>query len=414
MLRLLLHKIQDKILGNLTEIFANLGNSLARTGRHILNSSVNLIKGVFHKVGTWFEDAESGKKGILGRLIGWTGRRVSNVVGAVGAPLRGIATGLKRRNLRTGADVFDKREGRNLTAQERINLRATMKGRVGSNDLDQALANIKDQQQLKELQDLMAGARRGDETALSQLQEWSTQNNVNLFSKKGKLKENRLIDAQKLLKTESSRFDPQTSIRNNVAKITRFLCGIDDEGNKASERDVNKDAAAKVNDAAQDLSKNNATRTIPGPGGLPIEITEDGDPDMRDKETAKIIKDSEEATEAQKSMPEKIDNMTHTVGGFFSKLGNTLFGTKDEPTLLGKAINFIKDHFLLILAGIAAFKAFLSGKLGDILSSIGGAANNVAKALTKGAYGDEAKENAVVATDSDRETYVDEQGMKQK
>lgn len=426
----LLKKIQKKIFGNITELFMNIGNRIRFIGSHWLNLGKNLITGLFGKISKFFEEGKEGKHGFLGKLAGGL---LNFGVSAVGAPIRRMSTMMRRRNLRQGFDVFDKNEGRNLYASERMGMRKTYAAFAGNgifnggaNRIDQAIANISTTEDLDRIQKMVAGAQRGDVTAIEELQKWSDQNKLGLVNADGKVRQNKLLNVQKLLKTESGdkRFKTPEQIAQETTakasnKILMWLTGHDVDGKPVSAKE--QAANEKVKEAAEQQEK----KTVFGPDGKPRQtiVTKDGETelDMTDQGTRDSVKNQEELEKAQKDTPGAIRSMTSSIGGFFGKLGNTLFGTKDSPSLLGKAVNFVKENFLLVLGAIGIIKSFLTGgKLAEVITkaataAIKGAKNilsGIWKGLTGGAYGSTDMEQVTAGIDPQgREMYQDEYGV---
>lgn len=122
----LAQKIHDKIINNLDDILHNMGNAINGGIRRLGKRISRTLK----KWGATIGDKLNKRAGdgtLLGKVLGAGKKLVNLPVDIIGGGLDKINTGFKKHNLRKGYEVYDRRKGRNLTAEERNETREQLK-----------------------------------------------------------------------------------------------------------------------------------------------------------------------------------------------------------------------------------------------------------------------------------------------
>ena len=117
--------VADKV----SDIVHNLGNAVSGGIRRMGIRLSNMITNLNKKLNDTIEKLINSDS-MMGKIIG---KAAQGVKGVLNAPVRladsvlgSVSTGLKKRNLRKGDAVYDHSKGRNLTAEERLQLRDTI------------------------------------------------------------------------------------------------------------------------------------------------------------------------------------------------------------------------------------------------------------------------------------------------
>ena len=151
--------IKERILDNLENIFANMGNALAGWGKKLIRETGENIKDFFSKKARAYENGEGG---ILTRLVGGSislaGKAVKGTVNTTGNILDKVNSHLEAKNLSKGYGVYDREKKRNMYASERVKARGENDNSTFGN-FDRVLANAKSKEELEELRSNLEDAR---------------------------------------------------------------------------------------------------------------------------------------------------------------------------------------------------------------------------------------------------------------
>ncbi len=215
-------KIHDKIINPLDNIMHNIGIATNRWLKNMGRSIGNRISSFFKDRVKRYKD---GDKSLLSRVIGVGQKVVTAPINLAGKALGTIDNITTGRNLKKGYNVWNAKEGRVATAEEREQMRADRK--IKSSSLDKAIASTDDKEKLismrNYMQELMEPTR-----AIKRLR---SQELTKLF---GVLQANGVSakDAEKIAKL--------TEGANGIARAEQYLagCTISVEG-KAPRQAVN-------------------------------------------------------------------------------------------------------------------------------------------------------------------------------
>ena len=412
-------KIQKKILGNITELFANMGNRLKGIGKHILNSLKNGISNIGKKISDKIEKSKE-RGGFVGRLA--TG--VSTVAGGLaklpvnlaGGVLGHMSKSLKRRNLRQGYDVYDKRLGRNLLAQERVDLRGELGGFSGEDkkfdNFDQLLASIETKEQYNQLMNSLDKVGDGSESSKQILKQWSK-------TLGGEIDTKTLLKMKEAAKNEgkSDRFkDPVTAATQNIElgiiSLVKKVCGIDLKPSSPSiipHRIIKKDN--KEEDEESDITTQfdmfaNPHRYIKDDNGELKEVDNDAETDQSRKKM-----DSFAA--GITGLPTLFGGLANKIGGFFGNIKDKK-DKSEKSGIIDTIKNFIsggfsKEGLVSLLSKAGPLLGSVAGLLGFGLL-ISGKFDNLASKITGGSYGSKTAQN-IVTTASGATAQLDENGI---
>lgn len=188
----LLPTIRDKILGNLNEIFHNIGNGLKGWSKNLIRETTSRVKDFFTQRAKAWRDEVGGSR--LGRAAGKVIGVATGATKFIGNRLEGISTRTKQRNLARGYDVWDRELGRNLYASERYAQRS--EGAFGI--FDSKLKDVKSKEDLDAMRNEIMDARdpsrarkRGINSAMSGLYgalkdvDYKTANKIGKLVEKG-------------------------------------------------------------------------------------------------------------------------------------------------------------------------------------------------------------------------------------
>lgn len=147
--------LKEKIFGNLDETFHNLNNAIKGFGKNMISSLSKRIKDFFSKRARAYQDGQP--QSLIGRVIGGTitkaGGAVKGITNFVGNRLGGINRRVKGFNLARGYGVYDREKGRNLYAQERVDLRRGRAARSSEANLDRRIAGFQTKEELEAFRD---------------------------------------------------------------------------------------------------------------------------------------------------------------------------------------------------------------------------------------------------------------------
>lgn len=148
--------IKDNFVKPITGIFDHLAQEIKHT---IRNTFHNLGKGIRKLFTNFFKGTVGGSR--VGRALGKAANFVTGgAVRGIGRVLNTTNDAMQRRSLRKGYRIRNSAEGRNMTAEERMNLReslgvASEDGRYGKfGTIDQILSSAQSEQELNDLQNL--------------------------------------------------------------------------------------------------------------------------------------------------------------------------------------------------------------------------------------------------------------------
>ncbi len=122
----LAQKIHDKIINNLDDILHNMGNAINGGIRRLSKRISRTLKKWGASIGNKL-NKRAGDGTLLGKVLGVGKKLVNLPVDIIGGGLDKINSGFKKHNLRKGYEVYDRRKGRNLTAEERNETREQLK-----------------------------------------------------------------------------------------------------------------------------------------------------------------------------------------------------------------------------------------------------------------------------------------------
>ena len=388
----LLPRIQEKILGNITEIFANIGNRLKFIGKNLLNHAKDTITNIGKKLSDRLKKA-SEKNTLGGRLLGAIGNIGKGLVSGPGAILGGISKSIKRGNLRKGYDVFDKRKGRNLTASERISLRKEVGNGVhfiqgagtSFNKFDEILAGVETENEMNEISkflEMASGKGKDSEGAR------------NILKDKYGIKFDR-TDAKKALdltKSEKGRRFKTASekslenIETGLRKLIVKICGGTVENALKNEDNIESTRESTVDFLG------NVRQYLRKPDGTLEPVKDDAGTDAAAKEMSGF-------KGAIMSIPKKL-------GDF----GKSLFGSNDDKedkkeTLLDKIRNFLFGDSKFSLKSLVSVT--LSGILPVAfgITALSGKFDKIAEKLGLG--GDPDEQEKLTGADSGRKVVYD-------
>lgn len=253
-----LYDFKHKVMDNVSELFHNIGNSvkgfgkklLRRVGRHTKNLMSSIAKGIAKaaaktKTGSRVINFMKGIPGaatdILGRTVGVFSRR------------------RQRKNLSKGYDVWDKREGRNLTASERMALREERGYNVNNSvsNFDKMLMNVKSEEDLNKINDTINTLINPEQTSKQMRNDSMTMlynglsDNVDATKVAKLMKDGRIEEAKNLITSQGgtdadielltkarTKFEDADKQNNNAKDTLRHWAqnyGIDFTGRKIDE-----------------------------------------------------------------------------------------------------------------------------------------------------------------------------------
>lgn len=154
----LAQKIRDNIIGNLNDIFRNMGNRIKGFGKNLGRTIQSKIKTFGQSIKEKIERKAKSKDGSIGSKIAGAAYKVINApFDLAGLGLGAINKRIQKGNLRKGYDVYNAEEKRNATAEEREQMRE--KYGMRSSKTDQVIASINRKEDMIELQQAIKDLR---------------------------------------------------------------------------------------------------------------------------------------------------------------------------------------------------------------------------------------------------------------
>ena len=153
--------IRDKIVGNLDDIFHNLGNQFKGVFHKVSDEISRLGKSMSKKVRSIAEEKAQNNKFLK---AGFNILQKVNPINIAGNVLTGVNNMTQKHNLRKGYDVYDRKLGRNLTAEERAKMREDKNIiRKGAYyNWDKNLADINSLEDLDSLEETIKGIKNNE------------------------------------------------------------------------------------------------------------------------------------------------------------------------------------------------------------------------------------------------------------
>ena len=153
--------IHDKIVGNLDDIFHNLGNQFKGVFHKVSDEISRLGKSMSKKVRSIAEEKAQNNKFLK---AGFNILQKVNPINIAGNVLTGVNNMTQKHNLRKGYDVYDRKLGRNLTAEERAKMREDKNIiRKGAYyNWDKNLADINSLEDLDSLEETIKGIKNNE------------------------------------------------------------------------------------------------------------------------------------------------------------------------------------------------------------------------------------------------------------
>lgn len=156
----LVETIREKVVGNIENIFGNMVNLINGFGKNLLKEIGKKIEDLF--IGSIAPYLRGEKHGLIGRAIGGITSLGMGLTGGitnfVGNRLGNISDFLQNRNLSLGYGIYDRKQKRNMFAEERMQARSGKTiGNMGN--FDQMLANVNSLEELDVIKSQLEDAK---------------------------------------------------------------------------------------------------------------------------------------------------------------------------------------------------------------------------------------------------------------
>lgn len=161
-----LYDFKTRVFDNVSELFHNIGNSMKGFGKKLIHNvsrhTRNLVSSIAKGIAKAAAKTRTGS-----RIVNFVRSIPDRVTGGLSWVTGGLSRRMQRRNLNKGYDVWDKEQGRNLTAEERVNLRRergySSRGTFGR--FDDILQNVQSEKDLDAINEALNTIANPDKTA---------------------------------------------------------------------------------------------------------------------------------------------------------------------------------------------------------------------------------------------------------